>query len=87
MTTSPLAESPEEDRLNTMLPLRPVDVLWYSPLHLPASEARSPASPVTVMGDGFEAHASATAANDVRNILDILTDPPRFGVRRKGGWQ
>src|SRR6266513_2560251 len=35
ITTSPLAASPDGDRLKTMLPLRPVAWLEYSPVHLP----------------------------------------------------
>jgi hypothetical protein len=59
MTTSPFAASPDGERLKTMLPVLPVAGLLYSPTHFPASDARSPESPVTVIGVGFDAHARA----------------------------
>src|SRR3989442_13823447 len=63
ITTSPLAESPDGDRLNTILPLLPVAGLLYSPAHFPASDARAPESPLIVIGVGFDAQANAIPAN------------------------
>src|SRR6266571_2731184 len=63
ITTSPRAESPEGERLNTMLPLLPVAGLLYSPAHFPASDARAPESPLMVIGVGFDAQAIVTTAN------------------------
>jgi hypothetical protein len=42
-----------------MLPDLPVEGLEYSPTHVPANEARSLESPVTEIGVGFDAQASA----------------------------
>jgi len=63
ITTSPLAESREGERSNTMLPLLPVAGLLYSPAHFPASDARAPESPLIVIGVGFDAQASVIPAN------------------------
>src|ERR1051325_7798515 len=85
ITTSPVAASPDGDRLKTMLPLRPVVGLEYSPVHFPASDTRSPVSPATVTGVGLEAHANVKAPEAAISARSILTNPPAFGGRRKGG--
>src|SRR5450759_4411893 len=76
ITTSPFAAWPVDDRLNTMLPLLPVTGLLYSPVHFPASDARSSAAPVTVTGVGFDAHASDTQASTARHNWVIFTKKP-----------
>src|SRR3954462_41461 len=68
-----------------MLPLLPVLGLEYSPVHFPASDARSPASPERVTGVGFVAQAITTPATKRSNLGRTFTDPPVVDVRRRGG--
>jgi len=69
-----------------MLPLLPVAALLYSPTHFPASDARDAESPVTVIGVGFDAQATAKAADVARNSMLDFTTPSSVGKRSIEGW-
>jgi hypothetical protein len=81
MTTSPWAWSSPAMSLKTMLPLRPVAALLYSPSHSPARAGRSVGEASSRTGDGADAHATNRIAQD-----DAHREPGRGVQWQTRGW-